>query len=139
MQAFKGNNHLQMSKKNSRVGRKPPNKQTYKQTIQGDFWQSPVICECICIYESGPMEYLMLSVKVNQVKRLTWCTLYSYRINTVPTICTVHLVEIAMLYNTEIASYQQCLPLLIMFTSITPSTLQCCTISNEHRVVIAYL
>ena len=64
-----------------------------------------------------------------------------YRINIVSTLCTsypvytFHIVDIAMLYDIESTLCRHCVS-LILFTSFTSSTSQCCTISNQHRVYL---
>ena len=51
----------------------------------------------------------------------------------------IHIVDIAILDLIETTLCRDRLPIITLFTSFTTSTLQCCTISNQHRVDIAYL
>ena len=51
----------------------------------------------------------------------------------------MNIVEIAILDNIESTLFRHRLPLITLCTSFKSSTSQCCTISNQHRIDIAYL
>ena len=69
-----------------------------------------------------------------------------YRISIALTLLTsnnltylMNIVEIAILDDIESTLCRHPLPLITLCTSFKSSTSQCCTISNQHRIDIAYL